>query len=56
MAADRIRLVDVAARAGVTSTTASLALNGKPGVSEAVREKIVRLAREIRQGPAVATR
>jgi DNA-binding LacI/PurR family transcriptional regulator len=47
MAADRIRLVDVAARAGVTSTTASLALNGKPGVSEAVREKIVRLAREM---------
>jgi len=47
MASERVRLVDVAGRAGVTSTTASLALNGKPGVSDAVRERIVRLAREM---------
>ena len=43
----RIRLSDVAARAGVTPGAASLALNDKPGVSSQTRERIRLLAVEM---------
>lgn len=43
----RVRLADVARAAETTTTTVSLALNGRPGVSDATRERIVRLAKEM---------
>lgn len=43
----RAKLSDVAARAGVSAGAASLALNGKPGVSAKTREEIRRIAREM---------
>lgn len=43
----RVRLSDVAARAGVTPGAASLALNDKPGVSGETREKVRSLAVEM---------
>jgi len=43
----RIRLSDVAARAGVTSGAASLALNDKPGVSVRTRERVRAVAAEL---------
>ncbi len=39
-------LADLARLAGVSNATVSLALNNKPGVSEATRARIVRLAQE----------
>jgi len=47
----RIRLSDVAARAGVTPGAASLALNDRPGVSAPTRERIRRLALEMGYSP-----
>ncbi|MCB9496852.1 MAG: LacI family DNA-binding transcriptional regulator [Fibrobacteria bacterium] len=47
MASSRVRLVDLARLAGVTTTTASLALNNKAGVSEETRERIAKLARDL---------
>lgn len=38
---------DVAARAGVSKGAVSFALNGRPGVSEETRERILRAAREL---------
>ncbi len=43
----RVRLSDVAARAGVTPGAASLALNDKQGVSAQTREKVRLLAKEM---------
>lgn len=43
----RVRLSDVATRAGVTPGAASLALNDKPGVSVQTREKVRALAKEM---------
>ncbi len=51
----RIRLQDVAAKAGVSLATASLALAGKGRISRPVREKVVAAARQLgyqRRGPA----
>jgi len=49
--AERVRLVDIARMANVTTTSASLALNGRPGVSDSTRERIVQLAREMGYAP-----
>jgi len=46
---------DVAHRAGVSAATVSLVLNGKPGISEKTREKVLRAASEINYTPG-ATR
>lgn len=40
-------IVDVAQRAGVAISSASSALNGRPGVSEATRERVQEAAREL---------
>lgn len=43
----RVRLVDVARAAGVSLSAASVALNGRPGVSEPTRTKVQAAARKL---------
>lgn len=45
--AGRVTITDVAARAGVAISSVSSALNGRPGVSEQTRQKIVEAAQEL---------
>src|SRR5687768_4482490 len=50
-------MTDIARRAGVSRIAVSYALNGRPGVSDALREQIVGIARELgyrANGPALA--
>jgi DNA-binding LacI/PurR family transcriptional regulator len=49
-------ITDVAARAGVSISTVSSALNGRPGVSEATRERIRALAEELGFVPSLRGR
>ncbi|MFC4334215.1 LacI family DNA-binding transcriptional regulator [Salininema proteolyticum] len=50
----RVTIADIAQRAGVTSGAVSLAVNGKPGVSDATRARILDVARELRWRPSHA--
>lgn len=43
----RVRLAEIAERAGVTRAAASMALNGKPGVSPETRDRIRTIARDL---------
>ncbi len=43
----RVTLSDIAGRAGVSLAAASLALRGKPGVGDATRRRIVRIAEDL---------
>ena len=52
----RPTIADIAQRAGVSKGAVSYALNGQPGVSEATRERIVAIAREIGFNPNSAAR
>ena len=52
----RVTIADIARRAGVTSAAVSLAVNGRPGVSDATRERILDIARELRWEPSPAAR
>jgi DNA-binding LacI/PurR family transcriptional regulator len=52
----RPTIADIAARAGVSKGAVSYALNGQPGVSEATRQRIVAIAREIGFNPNSAAR
>lgn len=52
----RVRLIEVAHRAGVSPGAASLALNGKPGVSVETRELVRRIAREMGYAPSATAR
>lgn len=47
----RRNIQDIAAAAGVSAASVSYALNGKPGVSEATRERILAVAREYNWEP-----
>ncbi|MFT4217836.1 MAG: LacI family DNA-binding transcriptional regulator [Micropruina sp.] len=47
----RVTISDIARRAGVTSGAVSLAINGKPGVSDITRARILRIADEMRWRP-----
>ena len=47
----RPTLADIATAAGVSLMTVSRAINGKPGVSRALRQKILALAEELRYRP-----
>lgn len=50
----RVTIADIARRAGVTFAAVSLAVNGRPGVSDATRERIMQIARELRWEPSPA--
>jgi len=52
----RVTIADIARRAGVTSAAVSLAVNGRPGVSDATRERIIDIARELQWEPSPAAR
>ncbi|WEG09798.1 LacI family DNA-binding transcriptional regulator [Microbacterium horticulturae] len=54
--AARVTITEVAARAGVSISSVSAALNGRPGVSDRTREKIVALAEELGFVPSVRGR
>ncbi|MDR2973976.1 MAG: LacI family transcriptional regulator [Propionibacteriaceae bacterium] len=54
--ASRVTIADIARRAGVTNTAVSLAINGKPGVSDETRERIRQIASDLRWTPNHAAR
>lgn len=47
MGDDRVTIIDVANKAGVAISSVSSALNGRPGVSEVTRERIIQVAAEL---------
>lgn len=52
----RPTIADIARTAGVSSTAVSFALNGRPGVAEPTREKIMAIARDMGWTPNSAAR
>jgi DNA-binding LacI/PurR family transcriptional regulator len=52
----RPTIADIARRAGVTKSSVSFALNGRPGVSSATRERILAIAGELGWQPNSAAR
>lgn len=52
----RPTITDIAQRAGVTKAAVSFALNGKPGISAATRQRILAIAEEIGFQPSSAAR
>src|SRR5689334_19053067 len=52
----RPTIADIAERAGVTKSTVSFALNGRPGVSDATRARILDIAHEMGWQPSRAAR
>lgn len=59
MSRERVRLIDVADRAGVSSATASLVLNGRHRelrIADASRERVEQAARELGYRPNLAAR
>ena len=54
--ARRVTISDIAERAGVSKGAVSYALNGRPGVSDVTRERILRIARELGWYPNRAAR
>ena len=43
----KVTIFDVAKASGVSSSAVSYALNGKPGVSEGTRAKVLQVAHEL---------
>lgn len=52
----RVTIADIARRAGVTAAAVSLAVNGRPGVSDATRARILEIAEELDWQPSHAAR
>ncbi|PZF08598.1 LacI family transcriptional regulator [Curtobacterium sp. MCPF17_011] len=52
----RTTIADIAARAGVSISAVSFALNGRPGVSETTRERVRQVARDLDWQPHTAAR
>lgn len=52
----RLTIADIAERAGVSKSAVSFALNGRPGVSETTRQRILRVAEEMNWRPHSAAR
>lgn len=53
---NRVTISDIAERAGVSIGAVSFALNGRKGVSDQTRDRILRIAREMGWAPASAAR
>jgi LacI family transcriptional regulator len=51
-----VTLKDIAERAGVTAATVSMVINNKPNISEATREKVLKIARELNYYPNAIAR
>ncbi|MGO1316604.1 MAG: LacI family DNA-binding transcriptional regulator [Cellulomonadaceae bacterium] len=56
MPTDRVTILDVAAHAGVAISSASAALNGRKGVSEATRERVRAAAQDLGYVPSMRAR
>src|SRR4051794_4094993 len=56
MASNRPRLADVARAAGVSAMTVSNVLNGRPGVAEATRQRVLEAARALGYTPNLQAR
>ncbi|MET7279292.1 LacI family DNA-binding transcriptional regulator [Kribbella sp. NPDC005582] len=54
--ARRATIADIARAAGVSIAVVSYAVNGRPGVSAATRERVLRIAEEYRWQPSAAAR
>jgi DNA-binding LacI/PurR family transcriptional regulator len=52
----KLTLMDIAARAGVSRSTASLALRGEPGVQPEKRARILKIAKELNFTPDLSAR
>src|SRR5918992_3998054 len=52
----RPTIADIARRAGVTKSAVSFALNGRPGVSQTTRDRILAIAEELGWQPSSAAR
>jgi len=42
-----VKISEIAQRANVSTATVSMVLNNKPGISEATREKVIKIAKEL---------
>lgn len=49
----KIKMVDVARRLGISKATVSLAVNGKPGVNEQTRQKVLECIKELEKNNGV---
>ena len=49
----KIKMVDVAKRLGISKATVSLAVNGKPGVNEQTRQKVLECIKELEKNNVV---
>jgi len=54
--AKKVTIKDISRIAGVSTAAVSIVLNGKPGVSEDTRYKILRIARELNYTPNLLAR
>ena len=52
----RVTIADIAKMAGVSRGAVSFALNGRPGVSDETRDRIIRIAQELEWQPSRAAR
>ena len=52
----KVTISDVARTAGVSNSAVSYALNGKPGVSEETREKVLKVAEQMGWKPNMAAK
>lgn len=52
----RVTISDIAAAAGVSKGAVSYALNGRPGVSAATRERVLEVARQLNWTPSASAR
>ncbi len=53
---NNVTIEDVAEKAGVAVSTASMALNDKPSISSDTKEKVFRVAEELGYHPTAAAR
>lgn len=49
----KVKMVDVARHLGISKATVSLAVNGKPGVNEQTRQKVLECIKELENNGGV---